>query len=103
MNEKSGFIYLEDLTLGQKFKAGPVRITQEEIIAFGKQYDPQDFHTDPGKAKDTVFHELVASGWHTACLSMRMIVDAMPKLKGGMVGRAVEKLNWPRPVRPGDI
>lgn len=97
------YIYLEDLAFGQKFTAGPMQVTQEAIIAFGKQYDPQDFHTDPVKAKDTVFGELVASGWHTASLTMRMIVDAMPKMKGGMVGRAIEKLGWPHPVRPGDV
>jgi acyl dehydratase len=97
------YIYLEDLSVGQKFSAGPLQVTQEDIIAFAKQYDPQDFHTDPVKAKDTVFGELVASGWHTASLTMRMIVDASPKMKGGMVGRAIEKLGWPRPVRPGDV
>jgi acyl dehydratase len=96
------FIYFEDLSAGQKFRAGPVEMTQEEIIAFAKQYDPQDFHTDPEKAHDTVFGELVASGWHTAAVTMRMIIEASPKMKGGMVGRAVEKISWPRPVRPGD-
>lgn len=97
------YITIEDLSVGQKFTAGPAQITAQSIIAFGKEFDPQDFHTDPIKAKDTVFGELVASGWHTASLTMRMIVDAMPKMKGGMVGRAVEKMNWPRVVRPGDV
>lgn len=98
----SQFIYFEDLHIGQKFTAGDVLVTEEAIIAYGKQFDPQDFHTDPVKAKDTVFGELVASGWHTAGMTMRMIVDASPKMKGGMVGRSVEKIGWPRPVRPGD-
>jgi len=103
MSENKNYIYLEDLSVGQKFHAGPVQVTQEAIIAFAKQFDPQDFHTDPVKAKDTFFGELVASGWHTASLTMRMIVDASPKMKGGMVGRVVEKMGWPRPVRPGDV
>jgi acyl dehydratase len=97
------YLYLEDLTVGQKFHAGPVTVTAEAIIAFAKQYDPQDFHTDPVKAKDTVFGELVASGWHTAAMTMRTLLEATPKMKGGMVGRAVEKMGWPRPVRPGDV
>jgi acyl dehydratase len=97
------YIYLEDFAVEQKFSAGPVKVTEQSIIAFANQYDPQDFHTDPVKAKNTVFGELVASGWHTACLAMRMVGDAIPKMQGGMVGRAVEKMNWPRPVRPGDV
>ncbi len=103
MADQKNFITYEDLAVGQKFAAGPQRVTQEDIIAFGKQYDPQDFHTDPVKAKDTVFGELVASGWHTACLAMRMIVTATPEMEGGMVGRAVENINWPRSVRPDDL
>ena len=96
------FIYMEDLHVGQRFTAGAVLVTEDAIIEFAKKYDPQDFHTDPLKAKDSDFGELVASGWHTASLSMRMIVGAMPKMKGGMIGRRAEKINWPRPVRPGD-
>lgn len=99
---EGGFIYMEDLRVGQVFTAGPVTVTEEEIIAFAEQYDPQDFHTDPEKARDSAFGELVASGWHTAALSMRLILEATPQMKGGMIGRSAEKLNWPRPVRPGD-
>ena len=103
--KKSGddpYVYLEDLSVGQKFRAGPRTVTQDEIIAYAKQFDPQDFHTDPVKAKDTVFGELVASGWHTASLTMSMMAKAGPHMRGGMIGRAIEKMNWPRPVRPGD-
>jgi acyl dehydratase len=100
--EEQNFIYMEDLTVGQKFTAGSVLVSEEEIIAFARQYDPQDFHTDPIKAKDTLFGTLVASGWHTAALSMRLILEASPKMKGGMIGRSAEKINWPRPVLPGD-
>lgn len=99
---KDDFLYIEDLHLGQKFKAGPVKITAEEIITFAKQFDPQDFHTDPVKASETIFGGLAASGWHTGGLTMRMMLQALPKIKGGMVGRGAEKIEWPRPVRPGD-
>lgn len=95
-------ICLEDLAVGQTFTAGPRTVTEAEIIAFAQQFDPQDFHTDPVKAQDTPFGKLVASGWHTAAMTMRMILDATPKMKGGMIGRAVEKMGWPRPVYPGD-
>ncbi|MBI3441374.1 MAG: MaoC family dehydratase [Proteobacteria bacterium] len=96
------FLYLEDLQIGQRFCAGPVLVTAEDIIAFAKQFDPQDFHIDPIKARDTAFGELVASGWHTGSLTMRLIEEATPKMKGGMIGRSIEKMGWPRPVRPGD-
>jgi acyl dehydratase len=102
MTEKDSYLYLEDLKPGQTFKAGPVTMTQDEIIEFARKYDPQAFHTDPIKAKDSIFGELIASGWHTAALTMRMITEATPKMKGGMVGRSVEKMGWPRVVRPGD-
>ncbi|HYD19386.1 MAG TPA: MaoC family dehydratase [Patescibacteria group bacterium] len=96
------FTWFEDLAPGQHYAAGPVEVTEADVLAFGRKFDPQDFHTDPALAKDTMFGGLIASGWHTAALTMRMIVAAMPKMKGGMVGVAVEKMNWLRPVRPGD-
>lgn len=96
------FHYLEDFKPGQKFKAGPIRVSAEDIIAYAKQFDPQDFHTSPEKAKDTVFGEHVASGWHTASLTMKLILMAIPPMKGGMIGRMVEKMSWSQPVRPGD-
>ncbi len=101
MNEDN-YIWMEDCTPGQKFTAGPVRVTAEEIISFAKKFDPQDFHTDAALAKNSAFGELVASGWHTASMTMKMIVDSVPQMKGGMIGRNVVSLNWPRPVRPGD-
>lgn len=100
--EKDDFIYMEDLETGQIFEAGPIDVTAEEIIAFASKYDPQDFHLDADKAVGTAFGELVASGWHTAAMTMRLIVESMPPMKGGMVGRTVESMTWLRPVRPGD-
>lgn len=102
MPKEKDYVYLEDLHVGQKLTAGPVTVTEKEIIEFAQKYDPQDFHTDPVKAKNTVFRELVASGWHTAGLTMRMVVEATPPMKGGMIGRNIEKISWPRPVKPGD-
>ena len=96
------FKYMEDLAVGQKFAAGPIEVTAEEIIAFASKFDPQEFHLDPEKAKQSVFGAHVASGWHTAAMTMRMIIDASPKMKGGMIGRTIEKLNWLRAVKAGD-
>ncbi len=95
-------LYLEDLSPGQKFTAGPVTVTQTEIIEFARRYDPQPFHTDPEAAKShPLFQGLAASGWHTAALTMRMVVDATRDIAGGSIGGGGE-LQWPRPVRPGD-
>lgn len=96
------FYYMEDLSVGQKFTGGPIEVTEQAIIDFAKQFDPQEFHTDPEAAKDSVFGAHVASGWHTAALTMRLILEASPKMKGGMVGRSIEKLQWLRAVRAGD-
>lgn len=101
--EKKKDTYMEDLRLGQTFASTQeTLVTPEMIVAFAQQYDPQPFHTDPVAAKDTLFGTLVASGWHTAALTMRMMVENMPQMKGGLVGRQVEKISWPRPVYPGD-
>jgi acyl dehydratase len=97
----SGQLYLEDLIPGRRFTAGPVAVTEAEIIAFASAYDPQPFHTDPEAAKDTFFGGLAASGWHTAALSMRLVVQAMGEIAGGIVGGGGD-LQWPRPTRPGD-
>jgi acyl dehydratase len=96
------YLYMEDCKAGDKVTGGPVTVSAEDIIAFARQFDPQDFHTDVEKAQTTVFGGLAASGWHTAALTMRMIVDATPKMNGGMIGRTILNINWPRPVRPGD-
>jgi acyl dehydratase len=94
--------YMDDLKVGQKFTSGPLDVTADDIMAYAKKYDPQDFHTDPARAKNTVFGELIASGWHTASLTMRLIIEASPPMKGGMIGRSVERMSWLKPVKPGD-
>ncbi len=93
-------LYLEDLSPGMTFKGGPEKLTEAEIIAFAKQYDPQPFHTDPDAAKNTVFKGLAASGWQTIGLTMRILVKSVP-LAGGIIGFGGE-IAWPQAVRPGD-
>ncbi len=94
--------YLDDLTPGDRFAGGPVTVTVEDIVAYARQFDPQPFHLDSEAAKDTVFAGLAASGWHTAGLTMRMIVNGEGRLAGGFVGMGVEELRWPKATRPGD-
>jgi acyl dehydratase len=94
-------LYLEDLTPGRRFTAGPVTVSAEQIIDFAQQYDPQPFHVDDAAAKQHIFGGLAASGWHTAALTMRMVVEALAGLPWGVVGGGGE-LQWTKPVRPGD-
>ena len=94
--------YFEDVKVGDRFHTGEHEMSVEEITAFGRQYDPQPFHTDPGAAAGTLFGRLVASGWHTAAVSMRLMVLCDMQLDGGVIGQGVEALRWPRPVLPGD-
>jgi len=80
-------LYLEDLTPGRIFKAGPVTVTEAEILAFAGKYDPQPFHTDPvAAASHPLFKGLAASGWHTAAITMAMVVQALGDLAGGVIG-----------------
>lgn len=96
-------IYLEDLSPGMVFTAGPAEVTEAEIIAFAQRFDPQPFHIDPEAAKQhPIFRGLAASGWHTAAMTMRMVTDAMRDFAGGTIGGGGD-LQWPKPVRPGDL
>lgn len=94
--------FFEDLQLGETFDTAEHVVTAEEIIAFGREFDPQPFHLDAEAAKATLFGQLVASGWHTASLSMRLMVRSDMGLDGGVIGQGIEALRWPRPVLPGD-
>jgi len=98
MNDK----YLEDLHVGDRFGSDALEVTAESIIAFARDFDPQPFHLDAAAAKESVFKELVASGWHTAAMSMKLFVTGSLRLAGGSVGLGVDELRWPRPVKPGD-
>ncbi len=94
--------YLEDFEPGQTFRSGRIRIDAERIKSFAAEFDPQPFHLDERAAADSIFRGLAASGWHTAAITMRLLVDSDLKLAGGIVGAGFDELRWPRPVRPGD-
>lgn len=94
-------IKAEDFVVGQTFISEDYQVPLEEIIEFATKYDPQPFHVDEEKAKDSFFKELVASGWHTASVTMKLWIDSIPFEKGA-VGLGVN-LAWNKPVRPGDI
>ena len=95
-------LYLDDFKVGQHFKSGTVVVTAEAIKEFAARFDPQPFHLDEAAAKKSVFGGLVASGWHTAALSMRLLVDGDMQVAGGLIGLGGE-LTWPRATKPGDI
>jgi acyl dehydratase len=94
--------YLEDFAVGQTFGSARLSIDNERMKAFAAEFDPQPFHIDEEAARDTMFRGLVASGWHTAALTMRLLVGSELKPAGGVIGAGVDELRWPRPVRPGD-
>src|SRR3954452_15454447 len=95
-------LYLEDLAVGQTFRSGTVRVDPDRLKSFAAEFDPQPFHLDEQAAAASPFGGLVASGWHTAALTMRLLVEGDLKVAGGLVGAGVEEIRWPRPVRPGD-
>ncbi|WP_316157292.1 MaoC family dehydratase [Cupriavidus sp. BIC8F] len=94
--------YIEDLSPGQKYGSGRLTVEPERIKAFASEFDPQPFHLDEAAARDTLFRGLAASGWHTAALTMRLLVDGQFRPAGGILGAGFEELRWPKPVRPGD-
>ena len=95
-------LYLEDLSVGQRFTTGTLTVTEAEIKAFAGRYDPQPFHLDDAAARRTLFGGLAASGWHTAALTMRLLVEGGAPLAWGIIGGGGE-IAWPRPTRPGDV
>lgn len=94
--------YFEDFKAGDKFGGGTVDVTQDAVIGYARQFDPQPFHTDPEAARKTLFGELVASGWHTASMTMGLFATSEISIVNGIIGGGVEQLNWPRLVWPGD-
>ena len=102
MEDEAGLVYLDDLRVGQRFVSGTHQVDAAQIKAFAAQFDPQPFHLDEAAADQSVFAGLAASGWHTAAMAMRLMVEGGPRLAGGLIGGGGE-LNWPRPVRPGDV
>jgi acyl dehydratase len=95
-------LYLEDLRVGQRFTSGSHAVDEAQIRAFARQFDPQPFHLDDGAARASLFGGLAASGWHTAAITMRLLVEGGLPLAGGIVGAGGE-ISWPQPTRPGDV
>lgn len=95
-------LYLDDLQVGQRFLSGTHQVDEDQITAFARQFDPQSFHIDSEAAKNSIFGGLVASGWHTAAISMRLLVESGLPIAGGLVGAGAE-IKWPHPTRPGAI
>ena len=95
-------VYLEDLAVGQGFTNGTVELTAESIKRFAAEYDPQAFHLDEAAADASLFRGLAASGWHTAAITMRLLVTGSPPLAWGMIGAGGE-IRWPQPARVGDL
>jgi acyl dehydratase len=94
--------FFEDYTPGVVYEFGTITVTEAEIIEFAKQFDPQYFHIDPEKAAQSRFGGIVASGWHTVGLAMRMFVDHFVSHVASLASPGVDEVRWPNPVRPGD-
>ncbi|MAZ01849.1 MAG: acyl dehydratase [Sneathiella sp.] len=95
-------IYFEDISVGDKTTSKSISVTKEEIIEFAGKYDPQPFHIDEEAAKESIYGGLIASGWHTTALLMRLLVDNMTNKRAGLGSPGCDELRWLRPVRPGD-
>lgn len=95
-------VYLDDLEVGQKFITGTYELNEQQIKQFAAQYDPQPFHLDAEAGSKSLFQGLVASGWHTAAVTMRLMVEGGIPIAGGLIGAGAE-ISWPRPTRPGSI
>jgi len=95
--------YLEDFAAGQTFAgSGRIRVDADRIRSFAREFDPQPFHLDEGAARASLFAGLAASGWHTAAMTMRLLVESELEPAGGIVGAGFDEFRWPLPVRPGD-
>ncbi|HSU07079.1 MAG TPA: MaoC family dehydratase [Acetobacteraceae bacterium] len=100
-NDPKNLLYLEDLHVGQRFVSDAERLTETQITRFAAEWDPQPFHLDAEAARATFFEGLAASGWHTAAISMRLLVRGGLPIAGGIIGSGGELL-WMKPVRPND-
>jgi len=94
--------YLNDFAIGDTFESAAYTVTEEESLAFARAYDPQPFHLYSGEAARSFFHELVISGWHTAAITMRLVVDSGVLRETGVIGTGIDELRWLAPVKPGD-
>jgi acyl dehydratase len=94
--------YFEDYVPGSVHDLGTVVVSEAEIVEFARRYDPQDFHTDPERARQSIYGGLIASGWHTAALMMRLLVDEFLSPVASLGSPGIDELRWLQPVRPGD-
>jgi acyl dehydratase len=94
--------YFDDLKVGDRFKSEPLSVTEKELIEFAHKFDPQMFHLSRRRAERSIFKGLIASGWHTAAMSMRLFVQTL-NFTEGAIGLGVDELRWPSAVRPGDV
>jgi acyl dehydratase len=94
--------YFDDLKVGDRFKSESLRVTERQVIEFAHKFDPQMFHLTRKRAERTIFKGLIASGWHTAAMTMRLFVQRL-NFAEGAIGLGVDELRWPNPVRPGDV
>lgn len=94
--------FLEDFAVGQTYGSGSLRVDEARVKSFAAEFDPQPFHLDDAAARASVFRGLAASGWHTAAMTMRLLVAGDLKPAGGIVGLGFDEFRWPAPVRPGD-
>src|SRR5713226_3817756 len=94
--------YFEDLKAGDRFKSGTYKVSEGQIVSFAGEFDPQPFHLDSSVADRTIFKGLIASGWHTAAITMRLFVQTL-NFAEGAIGLGVDELRWPNAVRPGDV
>jgi acyl dehydratase len=109
MPHESGFLnlgmkehYFDDLKAGDWFKSEPLEVTEKQLIEFAHKFDPQMFHLDRKSTERTIFKGLIASGWHTAAMTMRLLVQTL-NFAEGAIGLGVDELRWPHVVRPGDV
>jgi acyl dehydratase len=100
-HESNDALYLEDLRVGQRFASSVYQLSEQQIKAFAAEFDPQPFHLDNAAAQNSIFRGLAASGWHTAGITMRLLVTGKMRFAAGTIGLGVE-IEWPLPVRPGD-
>jgi acyl dehydratase len=94
--------HFEDLKVGDRFKSQTYTVTEDQIISFAREFDPQPFHLDAAVARQTIFKDLIASGWHTAAITMRLFVQTL-NFAEGAIGLGVDELRWPTAVKPNDV
>jgi acyl dehydratase len=99
---RMGKRYFEDLKRGDRFKSETYTVSEAQVISFAREFDPQPFHLDAAVARQTMFKDLIASGWHTAGITMRLFVQTL-NFAEGAIGLGVDELRWPTAVKPNDV